>query len=75
MPTSTDEIVARFRDDKALPDEVRQRLEVVRSLFLDLALDMNSKLPEGRYKAMALTSLEEASRSAIKALCYAHSQG
>lgn len=40
-------------------DEAREAHETVRAHALDLALELNDLLPEGREKATAVTKLEE----------------
>ncbi len=69
MAIGSDEIITRFRSNKLAVGE-QERVEAVRSLFLDLALDLDRKLPDGRYKSLALTDLETASMYAVKALTH-----
>jgi hypothetical protein len=53
------EIVRRFRYYPA--DEARGEVHAhVRAKVMDLALDLNGVVPEGREKAVMLTKLEEA---------------
>lgn len=50
----------RFRFHPASDKEKRNAHDSVRALFLELANELNDRLPEGREKKLAVTKLEEA---------------
>jgi hypothetical protein len=50
----------RFAFHPANTDEKRQAHEAVRELFRKLAEDLNSRVPDGREKGLAYTSIEQA---------------
>lgn len=63
-----DEIKKRFLPQFLTPEGLVQ-LSYVRERFLDLALSLDSLMPDGREKTLALTELQDASMWAIKSVC------
>jgi len=55
----TSDLVSRFRYH-APDDEKIVKYSEVRNMGLDMAMKLNTMLPEGRDKALAMTKLEEA---------------
>lgn len=64
---SDDELTHRFTYHAPGP-VARTKHDGVRRLFRDLAVTLNSGLPEGRSKSLAFTALEEASFHAHAAI-------
>lgn len=64
----TDELKKRFYPQFLTPAGLVQ-IEYVRERFLDLATSLDSILPDGREKSLAVTELQGASMWAIKAVC------
>ena len=56
---TNDELRKRFGYHRANEQTIPMHREI-RSLFLDLAEELNDLLPEGREKSCALTALQEA---------------
>ena len=48
--------------------EQKQAAVILRSFFVDVALAVNDTIPDGRWKSLALTNLEEALMWANKGL-------
>jgi hypothetical protein len=56
---SNDELINRFRFHPAKDELTKKSHEWVRNACLELAAGLNSAVPDGREKALALTKLEE----------------
>lgn len=55
----TEDIQRRFSFHPADTDEKKHAHELIRSIHMDAALQLNSLLPEGREKSLVLTNLEQ----------------
>lgn len=55
---------------QGVPDEAKESLEQVRAAYCRLAGDLQNLLPEGRYKALVKTHLEQSAMFATK--CFTH---
>lgn len=58
--TTDEDLENRFGFHKATEKTAPLHQEI-RSIFLNMAIDLNNKLPEGREKSLAFTALQEAS--------------
>lgn len=67
--TTNKDIESRFEVKELNPGELIPA-NIARKKTSDLARNYNELLPEGRYKSLALTALEEASMWATKAVTH-----
>lgn len=59
MPLGHEDLTNRFSFHPATTPRKQGQHEHVRRMCLDLSLDLDSLLPDGREKALAITHLEE----------------
>lgn len=52
------ELINRFRYHAAITGESKEAHQRVRQLCMELAIDLNDLLPEGREKSLTMTQLE-----------------
>lgn len=68
-----EDVVERFRYHPPVNNRVVKEHELVRTLFMELAEEMNHRLPKGREASLAITKLEEAMFWANAAIARNHS--
>lgn len=74
MPLGKEEILKRYGSTATSPQDVENEHIVLRAWFVDLALYLDTNLPDGRAKQCVETALESASMWAHKSLAGATPQ-
>jgi hypothetical protein len=66
---TTEDVIKNF-SSVPVNNQQTERIDVTRSFYQEMAINLNNLLPEGRLKSIAMTKLEESCMIAIKAISH-----
>jgi hypothetical protein len=66
---TTEDVIKNF-SSVPVNNQQTERIDVTRSFYQEMAINLNNLLPEGRLKSIAMTKLEESCMFAIKAISH-----